>query len=73
MKNFEYLVETECTQHDLNMLGEDGWELVAVSHQVFYLKRKKIEKVYKCRGGCGKTVSNENSFCCRECAWEYER
>lgn len=46
-KQWEYLV---CNRHDLpyldvesslKELGEDGWELVSVSHNKYYFKRPK--------------------------------
>lgn len=47
MQKWEYNVEENLSESDLDQLGEHGWELVAVTcngngtPEVFYLKREK--------------------------------
>jgi len=47
MQKWEYLVEENVSNYDLDQYGERGWELVAVtfndcgSPQFFYFKRPK--------------------------------
>jgi hypothetical protein len=43
MKKYEYLARPLLSQDDLNILGEDGWELVCVSQNVYIFKREIIE------------------------------
>jgi hypothetical protein len=47
METWEYLVKENLDESDLDNVGEDGWELVAVTcngngtPEVFYFKRPK--------------------------------
>ena len=45
MKCYEYkaLVATPANLTQLNELGDNGWELVAVNEGVFYLKRELVK------------------------------
>ncbi len=43
MKQFEYKVEENRNESELNKLGSEGWELVAILHKnfiYFYFKRE---------------------------------
>ena len=45
MKCYEYkaLAATPTNLNQLNELGDSGWELVAVSEGIFYLKRELVK------------------------------
>lgn len=43
MKKYEYIARTSLNQQDLNILGQEGWELISVNQNVFIFKRELIE------------------------------
>jgi hypothetical protein len=48
MQKWEYkLVATQLSEQEINKLGEEGWELIQVTHEGFsramYFKRPKID------------------------------
>jgi hypothetical protein len=43
MKKFEYLARPLLSQDDLNILGQDGWELVCVNGNIYIFKREIVE------------------------------
>jgi hypothetical protein len=53
MKKWEYQIETNCNNEDLNFYGNDGWELFALIRQEgpnedinwFYFKRPIEEQL----------------------------
>lgn len=45
MKKYEYIARPLLTQDDLNILGQDGWELVCINQNVFIFKREIPESI----------------------------
>lgn len=43
MKKYEYIARTSLNQQDLNILGQEGWELILVNQNVFIFKKELIE------------------------------
>lgn len=47
MKKFEYKIIHSLSQYELNIMGDDGWELISIQHvnetekYWFYFKREK--------------------------------
>jgi hypothetical protein len=45
MKKYEYIARPSLSNDDLNVLGQEGWELVCVNVNMFIFKREIPESI----------------------------
>ena len=43
MKKYEYIARASLNQDDLNILGQEGWELISVNQNIYIFKRDIVE------------------------------
>lgn len=50
MKKYEYKARPNLSSDDLNILGQEGWELICVNQNIFIFKREIPESIFDKNG-----------------------